>query len=55
MTEVYQTEITNKIIATSKKTVGPLLRDLINQYDGVYGFEESIVSEGPVMMGIEKY
>lgn len=37
------------------KCIEPVMHELVSEYNGLQGIEAKIVSESPVMMGIEKY
>lgn len=44
-----------KIFEVFKNIVEPSLQELIEEYDGVGGFEAKIVSDCPIITGIEVY
>ena len=48
-------EMGDRVDEVFKNIVIPVFETLINDYDAVGGYEVKIVSDGPLIMGIEKY
>ena len=48
-------DIDDRVDGIFKNIVIPVYEGLINDYDAVDGYEVKIVSDGPLIMGIEKY
>ncbi len=55
MAEDLGNEIRNRVLKIYKEVVGPLIDELITEFDGVNGIEVRTVSDMPVIMGIKKY
>jgi len=48
-------EMDDRVDEVFKKVVIPAFKSLIDDYDQVGGYEVKVVSDGPLIMGIEKY
>jgi len=55
LSEELTWQITEKANEVFKKVVKPALQELVEEYDGAGGFEVKIVSDSPLITGIEKY
>lgn len=55
MAEDLGVEIENRISSIFTEIVGPLIDELIIQFNGVNGVEAAIVTDIPVIMGIKEY
>lgn len=47
--------LSNRVDEIFKNIVNPVFEGLINDYNAVDGYEVKIVSDGPLIMGIENY
>ena len=54
MAEDLGNEIRNRVLKIYKEVVGPLIDELITEFDGVNGIEVRTVSDMPVIMGIKE-
>ncbi len=48
-------QISDRVDEVFKNIVDPVFESLINDYNAVGGYEVKIVSDGPLIMGIENY
>ena len=55
MSEGSNWELDNKVDEVFRGVVLPAFQSMIDDYDQVGGYEVKIVSDSPVIMGIEKY
>ena len=55
MGEDYTVIIRNRINELFHECIEPVMQELVSEYNGIHGIKTKIVSESPVMMGIEKY
>jgi hypothetical protein len=55
MAENLGIEIRNRVSKIFKEILGPLIDELITEFDGVNGIEARTVSDMPVIMGIKEY
>lgn len=55
MAEVYTIQLKNRVNEIFLECIEPVMHELVSEYNGIQGIEAKIVSEGPAMMGIEKY
>lgn len=55
MSEVTDWEIGERVDEIFRSVVLPAFESLINDYDKVGDYEVKVVSDSPVIMGIEKY
>ncbi len=55
MAEVYTIQLKNRVNEIFLECIEPVMHELVSEYNGMQGMEVEIVSESPIMMGIEKY
>lgn len=55
MAEEYGIQLKTKVNKLFDNIIEPLFNELISEFNGTNGIESRIVSEQPLMMGIEKY
>jgi len=55
MAEDLGIEIRNRVSKIFKEILGPLIDELITEFDGVNGIEARTASDMPVIMGIKEY
>ena len=55
MGEDYTVILRSRVSELFHEYIEPVMLELVSEYDGIQGMESRIVSESPVMMGIEKY
>ena len=55
MGEDYSVIIRNRVNELFHDCIEPVMQELVSEYNSIKDMETKIVSESPVMMGIEKY
>jgi len=55
MGEDYTVIIRNRVNELFHDCIEPVMKGIVSEYNRIQGIEAKIVSEGPAMMGIEKY
>lgn len=55
MGEDYSVILRNRVDEIFHECIEPVMKELVSEYNDIQGIQAKIVSESPVMMGIEKY